>query len=72
MTIVAPPSTQLFVAGALTYPDALAGAQSGSTSVDAAGAPAVAVFARDVAGNVARVVATCDAPAPAPARQGQR
>jgi hypothetical protein len=72
VSIVAPPTTQLFVAGSLVYPDALAGAATGSTSVDAAGARAVSVFARDVVGNVVRVVADCAPPvAPVPGRSGR-
>lgn len=63
LSVVAPPQTQLFGNGALSYPDVSPGAESGSAIVDVdPGAGDVAIFARDVTGNVARVVGNCDTP----------
>lgn len=59
--IVAPPQAQVFAGGTLVYPDVVAGAESGSVSVDVDAAEVV-VFARDVAGNFARTTARCEAP----------
>jgi hypothetical protein len=60
VNVVAPALTQLFVAGSLAYPDSVPGAATGSVSIDAVSvAGDVPVFGRDVAGNVARIVASC-------------
>jgi hypothetical protein len=72
VTVVAPPATQLFALGNLAYPEALAGAATGSTGIEAGGARTVAVFGRDVAGNVARITVDCAPAVPVPAPRGGR
>lgn len=63
LNIVAPPQVQVFGGGALTYPDTTPGAETGSAIVDVdPGTAEVALFARDVVGNVARVVGNCAPP----------
>lgn len=61
VNVVAPPQVQLFAGGSLAFADAVAGSDSGSALVDVdAGAKDVVVFGKDVVGNVARIVASCD------------
>ncbi|MDP2340286.1 MAG: hypothetical protein Q8O67_04960 [Deltaproteobacteria bacterium] len=61
LNIVAPGQVQVFGGGALTYPDVTAGAPTGSAMVDVdPGTGEVGIFARDVAGNVARTTVSCE------------
>lgn len=61
LNVVAPAQTQIFAAGALSYPDVAAGADTGSAVLDIEpGTAEVFVLGRNVFGHVGQARAVCD------------